>query len=99
MKLSIFGAVFHWFRGVQRTTEPGPHVGQSAPVRTGVLEVAKRMECGQLAAALEHSGVAESGSKLTALQTLRDSVACGISFALLRSRGFKDGIQNEQRLV
>ena len=37
------------------------------------IGLAKRMECGQLAAAFERIRASESGSKLTALHTLRDS--------------------------
>ena len=40
------------------------------------MEVAKRMECGQLAAAFGRPRPLESGSKLTALHTLRDFGGC-----------------------
>ena len=39
-----------------------------------VSEVAKRLECVQLAGALRRLGAHESGSKLLALQALRDLV-------------------------
>ena len=47
---------------------------------TRCREVAKRLECVQLAGAFEWPGAYESGSKLHALQTLR-ATSCGPGFA------------------
>jgi len=43
---------------------------------TRCREVAKRLECVQLAGAFEWPGAYESGSKLHALQTLRATSSC-----------------------
>ena len=67
-------------------TTQSPHDCSSAPthpipifnqVCRGAQVVAKRLECGQLAAAFDSPGTAKSGSKLTALQTLRDMARPG----------------------
>jgi hypothetical protein len=46
----------------------------------GTCSVAKRLECAQLAAAMERSCIIESGSKLRALQTLRAARLCHVPY-------------------